>query len=159
MALRVRPLQTLRVGPLPASAAVGFPAVQRRRYHEAVIDHFNNPRNVGKLDSKQPNVGSALVGKASCGDVIKLQIQVENDIIKNAKFKTFGCGSAIASASLVTEKIIGMNIARAAEVKNTEIAQDLKLPPVKMHCSVLAAEAIQAAIEDYHSKQPAASGD
>mmetsp|Transcript_53985 Transcript_53985/g.107459 ORF Transcript_53985/g.107459 Transcript_53985/m.107459 type:complete len:147 (-) Transcript_53985:87-527(-) len=123
-----------------------------RSYHEAVHDHFNNPRNVGVLDKKDSAVGSALVGKASCGDVIKLQVRVEDNIIKDAKFKTFGCGSAIASSSLATEMIIGKSINEAEQLKNTDISSHLKLPPVKIHCSVLAEEAIQAAIADYRIK-------
>jgi len=123
-----------------------------RSYHEAVHDHFNNPRNVGKLDAKDSAVGTALVGKASCGDVIKLQVRVEANIITDAKFKTFGCGSAIASSSLATEMIIGKKINEAEQLKNTDISSHLKLPPVKIHCSVLAEEAIQAAIADYRTK-------
>jgi len=124
-----------------------------RSYHEAVIDHFNKPRNVGKLDPKKKNVGSALVGKASCGDVIKLQIEVGDDgKIKDAKFKTFGCGSAIASSSLATEMIKGQDIGEAEKLKNTDISSHLNLPPVKIHCSVLAEEAIQGAIQDYRKK-------
>lgn len=126
---------------------------QHRQYHEAVIDHFNNPRNVGKLDSTKKSVGTALVGKASCGDVIKLQIDVgEDGKITDAKFKTFGCGSAIASSSLATEMVIGKDVSEAAKLKNTDISSHLSLPPVKIHCSVLAEEAIQAAIEDYKKK-------
>merc|ERR1712072_1480229 len=125
--------------------------LQRRYYDEAVIDHFNNPRNVGSMDKKKKNVGTAMVGKASCGDVIKLQIEVDEETgkISDAKFKTFGCGSAIASSSLATEKLIGKPLSYAESLKNTEIAEDLKLPPVKIHCSVLAEEAIQEAIKDY----------
>lgn len=131
-----------------------FGVMQQRNYHESVIDHFNAPRNVGKLDGKKKNVGSALVGKASCGDVIKLQIEVDDDgTVKDAKFKTFGCGSAIASSSLATEMIIGKNLDFANTIKNTDISSHLSLPPVKIHCSVLAEEAIQAAIKDYKSKQ------
>lgn len=128
---------------------------QRRNYHEAVIDHFSNPRNVGKLDPKKKNVGTAVVGKASCGDVIKLQIEVDEGTgkIKDAKFKTFGCGSAIASSSLATEKIIGRDIDYADKIRNTDISQELKLPPVKIHCSVLAEEAIQEALKNYKDKQ------
>ncbi|CAJ1336741.1 unnamed protein product [Effrenium voratum] len=129
-------------------------AVFRRGYHEAVHDHFNNPRNVGSLDKEDKNVGSALVGKASCGDVIKLQVKVGKDgVIQDAKFKTFGCGSAIASSSYATEMIIGQNIDEASKITNSDISSHLKLPPVKIHCSVLAEEAIQAAIEDYKGKQ------
>jgi nitrogen fixation NifU-like protein len=111
---------------------------------------------VGSLDKKKRNVGTALVGKASCGDVIKLQIEVDDDgKIADAKFKTFGCGSAIASSSLATEKIIGQTLEKAGELKNTDISQHLSLPPVKIHCSVLAEEAVQAAIKDYRDKQKA----
>lgn len=142
---------------LPAigSQASSSLSLQRRNYHEAVIDHFSNPRNVGKLDAKKKNVGTAIVGKASCGDVIKLQIEVDEATgkIKDAKFKTFGCGSAIASSSLATEKIIGRDVSYADSIKNTDISQELKLPPVKIHCSVLAEEAIQEALKNYKSKQ------
>merc|ERR1719277_252150 len=124
-----------------------------RQYHEAVHDHFNNPRNVGSLNKTDADVGTALVGKASCGDVIKLQVKVEDGVIKDAKFKTFGCGSAIASSSLATEMIIGKPIGEAAHIKNSDISSHLKLPPVKIHCSVLAEEAIQSAIADYKKKQ------
>eukprot|EP00931_Biecheleriopsis_adriatica_P102856 TRINITY_DN77768_c0_g1_i1.p1 TRINITY_DN77768_c0_g1~~TRINITY_DN77768_c0_g1_i1.p1 ORF type:complete len:155 (+),score=42.31 TRINITY_DN77768_c0_g1_i1:85-549(+) len=128
----------------------------RRSYHEAVHDHFNKPRNVGAMDKKDASVGTALVGKASCGDVIKLQVKIKDGVIEDAKFKTFGCGSAIASSSLATEMIIGQPIEEAAKLKNTDISQHLKLPPVKIHCSVLAEEAVQAAIEDYKKKHAAA---
>lgn len=130
-------------------------ATQRRFYHESVIDHFNNPRNVGKMDSKSKNVGSAVVGKASCGDVIKLQIEVDDSTgkIKDAKFKTFGCGSAIASSSLVTEMIKGKSLNEAERITNKEISSHLNLPPVKIHCSVLAEEAVHAAIKDWEGKQ------
>jgi nitrogen fixation NifU-like protein len=132
-------------------------ATQRRAYHESVIDHFNSPRNVGKLDTKKKSVGSAIVGKASCGDVIKLSIEVKDGKIEDAKFKTFGCGSAIASSSLATEMIIGRSVSDASAIKNSEIANHLSLPPVKVHCSVLAEEAIQAAIKNYQEKQLAES--
>jgi Fe-S cluster assembly scaffold IscU len=126
-----------------------------RFYDEKVIDHFNNPRNVGTLDKTDKNVGTAFVGKASCGDVIKLQIKVDEKtgLISDAKFKTFGCGSAIASSSLATEKIKGKNLQQALGFKNTEIADYLKLPPVKIHCSLLAEEAIHAAVKDYQEKR------
>mmetsp|Transcript_58007 Transcript_58007/g.104219 ORF Transcript_58007/g.104219 Transcript_58007/m.104219 type:complete len:182 (+) Transcript_58007:104-649(+) len=130
---------------------------QRRLYHEAVHDHFNNPRNVGVLDKNDSGVGTALVGKASCGDVIKLQVAVKDGIIQDAKFKTFGCGSAIASSSLATEMIIGQHVDEAFKITNKDISSHLKLPPVKIHCSVLAEEAIQAAIADWRTKQAAAS--
>merc|ERR1719316_33651 len=131
--------------------------IQKRAYHEAVIDHFNKPRNIGKLDAKKSTVGTALVGKASCGDVIKMQINVEDGKITDAKFKTFGCGSAIASSSLATEMIIGREVKTAEEIKNTDISEALSLPPVKLHCSVLAEEAIQAAIKDWRKKQDGAA--
>ena len=130
-----------------------FAVAARRGYHEVVHDHFNNPRNVGSLDKEDKSVGSALVGKASCGDVIKLQVKVgEDGTIQDAKFKTFGCGSAIASSSYATEMIIGQNITEASKITNSDISSHLKLPPVKIHCSVLAEEAIQAAIADYKTK-------
>merc|ERR550514_2007490 len=123
--------------------------IHRRQYHEIVHDHFNNPRNVGSLNKKDKNVGSALVGKAACGDVIKLQVKIEDGVVQDAKFKTFGCGSAIASSSLATEMIIGQPVDEAEKLNNKDISSHLKLPPVKIHCSVLAEEAIQAAIADY----------
>lgn len=126
---------------------------QARVYHETVHDHFNNPRNVGKLDKSDPTVGTAIVGKAACGDVVQLQIQVEDGIIKDAKFKTFGCGSAIASASYATELIKGKSAAEASALRNTDISEYLKLPPVKIHCSLLVEEAVRNAIDDYKSKQ------
>jgi nitrogen fixation NifU-like protein len=121
-------------------------------YSEKVIDHYENPRNVGSLDKLDDHVGTGLVGAPACGDVMKLQIRVEGGVIKDAKFKTFGCGSAIASSSLVTEWVKGMSIDRAAELKNSQIAEELNLPPVKIHCSVLAEDAIKAAIADYKKK-------
>eukprot|EP00747_Dinoflagellata_sp_TGD_P165185 gnl/TRDRNA2_/TRDRNA2_186137_c0_seq1.p1 gnl/TRDRNA2_/TRDRNA2_186137_c0~~gnl/TRDRNA2_/TRDRNA2_186137_c0_seq1.p1 ORF type:complete len:154 (+),score=46.63 gnl/TRDRNA2_/TRDRNA2_186137_c0_seq1:81-542(+) len=124
-----------------------------RGYHELVHDHFNNPRNVGSLDKNNANVGTALVGKASCGDVIKLQVEIEDGVIKDAKFKTFGCGSAIASSSLATEMIIGKPVDEASSISNSDISSHLKLPPVKIHCSVLAEEAIKTAIDDYKRKR------
>ena len=128
-------------------------AVQVRGYHETVHDHFNNPRNVGKLDKADPKVGTAVVGKAACGDVVQLQIKVEDGVIKDAKFKTFGCGSAIASASYATELIKGKTAEEAAALRNTDISEYLKLPPVKIHCSLLVEEAVRNALEDYNSKQ------
>ena len=121
-------------------------------YSDKVIDHYNNPRNVGSLDKKSENVGTGVVGAPECGDVMKLQIQVEGDTIVDAKFKTFGCGSAIASSSLATEWLKGKTVDQALEIKNTEIVEELALPPVKIHCSVLAEDAIKAAIEDYKKK-------
>ena len=122
-------------------------------YSDRVIDHYENPRNVGAFDKKDESVGTGLVGAPACGDVMKLQIRVSADgIIEDAKFKTFGCGSAIASSSLVTEWVKGKTLDEADEIKNTQIAQHLALPPVKIHCSVLAEDAIKAAIADYRAK-------
>ena len=123
-------------------------------YSDKVIDHYENPRNVGSLDADEANVGTALVGAPACGDVMKLQIKVgDNGVIEDAKFKTFGCGSAIASSSLATEWIKGMTVDQAMAVKNTQIVEELSLPPVKIHCSVLAEDAIKGAIADYRKKQ------
>ncbi|EPB74393.1 FeS cluster assembly scaffold IscU [Ancylostoma ceylanicum] len=123
-------------------------------YHEKVIDHYENPRNVGSLDKNDPSVGTGIVGAPACGDVMKLQIKVdENGKIIDAKFKTFGCGSAIASSSLATEWINGKTVEYAANIKNDQIAKELCLPPVKLHCSMLAQDAIQAALNDYKKKQ------
>src|SRR5438046_1053368 len=123
-------------------------------YSEKVLDHYENPRNVGSLDKNDPSVGTGLVGAPACGDVMKLQIRINDDgVIEDAKFKTFGCGSAIASSSLVTEWVKGMTVDQAMEVRNTNIAEELNLPPVKIHCSVLAEDAIKAAIADYKKKQ------
>lgn len=122
-------------------------------YNEKVIDHYENPRNVGSLDSQDPNVGSGMVGAPACGDVMKLQIKVdEQGIIVDAKFKTYGCGSAIASSSLITEWVKGKSLEQAEAIKNTAIVEELALPPVKIHCSILAEDAIKAAIADYKSK-------
>ena len=121
-------------------------------YSEKVIDHYENPRNVGSLDKNDETVGTGLVGAPACGDVMKLQIKVKDGVIQDAKFKTFGCGSAIASSSLVTEWVKGMTIEQAGEVKNSQIAEELNLPPVKIHCSVLAEDASKAAIADYNAK-------
>ncbi|MAE27845.1 MAG: Fe-S cluster assembly scaffold IscU [Planctomycetes bacterium] len=122
-------------------------------YSNKVLDHYNNPRNVGTLDKGQTNVGTGIVGAPECGDVMKLQIEVEGDRIVDAKFKTFGCGSAIASSSLATEWIKGKTIGEALAVKNTEIVEELALPPVKIHCSVLAEDAIKSAIADFKAKR------
>jgi len=123
-------------------------------YSDEVIDHYENPRNVGKMNDDDAHVGTGMVGAPACGDVMRLQIKVGDDgIIQDAKFKTYGCGSAIASSSLVTEWVKGMTLDQAADLKNTEIADQLALPPVKIHCSVLAEDAIKAAIEDYKKKQ------
>ena len=124
-------------------------------YSEKVIEHYENPRNVGSLDKNSEDVGTGLVGAPACGDVMKLQIKVEDGIITDAKFKTFGCGSAIASSSLVTEWVKGMSVEKAMELKNSMIAEELNLPPVKIHCSVLAEDAIKAAIADYKKKKEA----
>ena len=121
-------------------------------YSDKVIDHYENPRNVGTMDKDNPNVGTGLVGAPACGDVMKLQIEVKDDTITDACFKTFGCGSAIASSSLVTEIVKGKSLDSAVEIKNSDIAEELALPPVKIHCSVLAEDAIKAAIEDYKRK-------
>tara|TARA_E500000331_G_C17174026_1_gene677447 strand:+ start:292 stop:675 length:384 start_codon:yes stop_codon:yes gene_type:complete len=122
-------------------------------YSDKVLDHYDNPRNVGKLDENDSNVGTGMVGAPACGDVMRLQIKVNTDgIIEDAKFKTYGCGSAIASSSLLTEWVKGRSIEEAETIKNTEIAEELALPPVKIHCSVLAEDAVKAAIEDYKNK-------
>lgn len=121
-------------------------------YSKQVLDHYENPRNVGTMDPNDPTVGTGMVGAPACGDVMRLQIKVENDIITDAKFKTYGCGSAIASSSLLTEWVKGMNLADANLVKNTQLAEELALPPVKIHCSVLAEDAIKSAIKDYKDK-------
>jgi nitrogen fixation NifU-like protein len=121
-------------------------------YSTQVIDHYENPRNVGKMDPNDDNVGTGLVGAPACGDVMKLQIRVEDGIITDAKFKTYGCGSAIASSSLVTEWVKGKTLDQASTIRNTDIAQELALPPVKIHCSILASDAIEAAINDYKKK-------
>jgi nitrogen fixation NifU-like protein len=124
-------------------------------YSDKVLDHYNNPRNVGSLDKNDPNVGTGMVGAPECGDVMKLQLKVDQTtgIIEDAKFKTFGCGSAIASSSLATEWLKGKTVDEALAIKNTEIVNELSLPPVKIHCSVLAEDAIKAAIGDYKKKQ------
>jgi nitrogen fixation NifU-like protein len=125
-------------------------------YSEKVIDHYENPRNVGTLDKEDPNVGTGLVGAPACGDVMRLQIKVSDDgVIEDAKFKTFGCGSAIASSSLATEWLKGKSVDEAQGIKNTMIVKELNLPPVKVHCSVLAEDAIKSAIEDFKQKQAA----
>jgi nitrogen fixation NifU-like protein len=127
-------------------------------YSDKVIDHYNNPRNVGSLDKQKANVGTGVVGAPECGDVMKLQIQVEGDRIVDAKFKTFGCGSAIASSSLATEWIKGKTLDEAMGIKNTQIVEELSLPPVKIHCSVLAEDAIKSAVADYKAKQHSNEG-
>src|SRR5271154_1879291 len=124
-------------------------------YSDKVIDHYENPRNVGTLDKEDPNVGTGLVGAPACGDVMRLQLKISDGIIQDAKFKTFGCGSAIASSSLVTEWVKGKSVDDATRITNRDIAQELALPPVKIHCSVLAEDAIKAAVEDFKRKRAA----
>ena len=130
------------------------PAQSRRQYHQNVIDHYERPRNVGSLDKKDPRVGTGLVGAPACGDVMKLQIRVSDDgTIEDSRFKTFGCGSAIASSSYATEWLKGKKVDEALTIRNTDIAQHLKLPPVKLHCSMLSEDAVRAAVKDYQSKE------
>ncbi|GAM24751.1 hypothetical protein SAMD00019534_079260, partial [Acytostelium subglobosum LB1] len=124
----------------------------KRFYHERVLDHYNNPRNIGSFDKNDPMVGTSVVGAPACGDVMKIQIKVKDDVIQDVCFKTFGCGSAIASSSLATEWIKGKTLDQCLEIKNTDIAKHLSLPPVKMHCSMLAEQAIKRAIYDYKVK-------
>ena len=121
-------------------------------YSTKVIDHYENPRNVGSFDRSEPSIGTGMVGAPACGDVMKLQIKVDNGVITDAKFKTYGCGSAIASSSLVTEWLKGKTLDEATEIKNTAIAEELALPPVKIHCSILAEDAIKAAVKNYKDK-------
>ena len=121
-------------------------------YSDKVLDHYENPRNVGKFDANDLDIGTGMVGAPACGDVMKLQIKVQDGIITDAKFKTYGCGSAIASSSLITEWVKGKTLDQAGEIKNSQIAQELALPPVKIHCSILAEDAIKAAIADYREK-------
>lgn len=144
--------RTLTARPMVASEV--FRAhVGARGYHEKVLDHYNNPRNVGSLDKNDETVGTGLVGAPACGDVMKLQIKVDDKgIISDVRFKTFGCGSAIASSSYVTELVRGMSLEDAGKIKNTVIAKELSLPPVKLHCSMLAEDAIKSAIKDYNTK-------
>jgi Fe-S cluster assembly scaffold IscU len=138
----------------PVRPAFQLAGVQARGYHEKVINHYERPRNVGSLPKDDVDVGTGLVGAPACGDVMKLQIRVDdNGIIKEAKFKTFGCGSAIASSSYMTELVMGRSLEEASQIKNTEIAKELCLPPVKLHCSMLAEDAIRSAIRDYRTKR------
>ena len=123
-------------------------------YSKQILDHYENPRNVGKMDADDPHVGTGMVGAPSCGDVMKLQIRVEDNVITDAKFKTYGCGSAIASSSLLTEWVKGKTTEQIEAIKNTDIVEALSLPPVKIHCSVLAEDSIRAALADYKEKQP-----
>ncbi|PCH41340.1 FeS cluster assembly scaffold IscU [Wolfiporia cocos MD-104 SS10] len=146
----------LNAAPRASSAAVR-PALARG-YHEKVISHYEKPRNVGSLPKNDVDVGTGLVGAPACGDVMKLQIRVdENGVISDVKFKTFGCGSAIASSSYMTERVKGLSLEEAEKIKNTEIAKELCLPPVKLHCSMLAEDAIRSAIRDYRSKRATAA--
>jgi nitrogen fixation NifU-like protein len=121
-------------------------------YSDKVLDHYENPRNVGSFEKDDPTVGTGMVGAPACGDVMKLQIRVEDGIITDARFKTYGCGSAIASSSLITEMVKGMTLDQAGSIKNSEIAEELALPPVKIHCSILAEDAIKAAVDDYRNR-------
>jgi nitrogen fixation NifU-like protein len=121
-------------------------------YSDKVVDHYENPRNVGSFDKGASDVGTGMVGAPACGDVMKLQIKVEDGIITDARFKTYGCGSAIASSSLITEMVKGMSLDQASSIKNSDIAEELALPPVKIHCSILAEDAIKAAVADYRAK-------
>jgi len=131
---------------------VGHLSQHNMAYSDKVLDHYENPRNVGSLDKNSPDVGTGMVGAPACGDVMKLQIEVHDNIITDAKFKTYGCGSAIASSSLVTEILKGKTLDEAITIKNSDIAEELALPPVKIHCSVLAEDAIKSAINDYKKK-------
>lgn len=155
----IRPSVTPSVTRVPASiTSTATQPQQTRSYHEKVLDHYSNPRNVGSMDKSAVDVGTGLVGAPACGDVMKLQIKVDptNNTISDVKFKTFGCGSAIASSSYLTELVRGMTLEQASRVKNTEIAKELCLPPVKLHCSMLAEDAIKSAINNYYTKNPKA---
>ncbi|KAK5169055.1 iron-binding protein [Saxophila tyrrhenica] len=158
-----RALTTASRTTAPSFARATTPTIQhglpqRRAYHEKVLDHYNNPRNVGSMGKNEADVGTGLVGAPACGDVMKLQIKVDpdNDTITDVKFKTFGCGSAIASSSYLTELVRGMTLEQAGRIRNTEIAKELSLPPVKLHCSMLAEDAIKSAITNYYTKNPKA---
>ncbi|KAL1979381.1 hypothetical protein VTN96DRAFT_6085 [Rasamsonia emersonii] len=143
----------------PAQASIRvLPVPAKRSYHEKVLDHYNNPRNVGSMSKTDADVGTGLVGAPACGDVMKLQIRVDpkTKTISDVKFKTFGCGSAIASSSYLTELVRGMTLEEASKIRNTEIAKELCLPPVKLHCSMLAEDAIKSAISNYYTKNPKA---
>jgi Fe-S cluster assembly scaffold IscU len=155
LAARPSPSASLRQQ-APAAVTSTNGVAARRHYHEKVIDHYSRPRNVGSMNKKDLDVGTGLVGAPACGDVMKLQIRVdpETNKISEVKFKTFGCGSAIASSSYLTELVRGMSLDDAGKVKNTEIAKELCLPPVKLHCSMLAEDAIKSAISDYYTKNP-----
>jgi len=151
-------LSTVRPQFLRSAAPATQQISSRRSYHEKVLDHYNNPRNVGSMGKNEPDVGTGLVGAPACGDVMKLQIKVDpnNQTITDVKFKTFGCGSAIASSSYLTELVRGMTLEQAGRIRNTEIAKELCLPPVKLHCSMLAEDAIKSAISNYYTKNPKA---
>jgi len=155
-----RAIQTSARPTTASFARTVTPAVRtsRRSYHEKVLDHYNNPRNVGSMGKNQQDVGTGLVGAPACGDVMKIQIKVDpnNDTITDVKFKTFGCGSAIASSSYLTELVKGMTLEQAGRIRNTEIAKELCLPPVKLHCSMLAEDGIKSAISNYYTKNPKA---
>jgi len=144
--------------PATSQLSASIAATGRRQYHEKVLDHYSRPRNVGSMSKTDTDVGTGLVGAPACGDVMKLQIRVDpnNNTISDVKFKTFGCGSAIASSSYLTELVRGMTLEEAGRVRNTEIAKELCLPPVKLHCSMLAEDAIKSAISNYYTKNPAA---
>ncbi|EGD74381.1 iron-sulfur cluster assembly enzyme ISCU [Salpingoeca rosetta] len=158
-ALRSAVSASVRVGTVARAqqARVAFPLISTaRKYHENVLDHYENPRNVGSLDKSKKTVGTGVVGAPACGDVMKLQIEVDDEgRIVEAKFKTFGCGSAIASSSLATVMLKGKTLDEAMSIKNTDLAKELRLPPVKLHCSMLAEDAIHAAIKDYTTKNEA----
>ena len=132
--------------------SLGINNAKRYKYNKSVMDHYENPKNVGSLDKKSNNVGIGLVGAPACGDVMKLDLKMNGDVIEDVKFKTYGCGSAIASSSLVTEWVKGKSLDEAVKIQNSQIANELALPPVKIHCSILAEDAIKAAIEDYRKK-------
>ncbi|RAK72382.1 putative iron-sulfur cofactor synthesis protein (Isu1) [Aspergillus fijiensis CBS 313.89] len=157
LAPAVAGVQQTQISSLRAASAPSPLQQQRRGYHEKVLDHYSNPRNVGSM-AKSVDVGTGLVGAPACGDVMKLQIRVDKDtnVISDVKFKTFGCGSAIASSSYLTELVRGMTLDEAAKIRNTDIAKELCLPPVKLHCSMLAEDAIKSAISDYYTKNPKA---
>ncbi|KAL8927909.1 MAG: hypothetical protein Q9172_001135 [Xanthocarpia lactea] len=153
----VSTLTSTSIRPTSRLASITNPAAAlRRSYHEKVLDHYSSPRNVGSMSKTDTSVGTGLVGAPACGDVMKLQIKVnpETDTIEDVKFKTFGCGSAIASSSYLTELVRGMTLSDAGKVRNTEIARELCLPPVKLHCSMLAEDAIKSAISNYRTKNP-----
>lgn len=143
-----------RTAVAPSAPVFSAASAAKRFYHEKVIDHYENPRNMGTLDKSDPTVGTGLVGAPACGDVMRLQIKVDDDgKIADVKFKTFGCGSAIASSSYITERVRGMNLDDALKIRNTDIAKELSLPPVKLHCSMLAEDAIKSAIKDFRKKR------